>query len=69
MLLVIKMKIIKASHALEEQLSFSLQRNNGGQNYLYSNFGYMLLSLIIEKASGKSHEQFLKKNFSNACHE
>ena len=50
------------TYALEEQLPhFRYRGTTVGKNYLYSNFGYMLLGLIIEKASGKSYEQFLKE--------
>ena len=32
-----------------------------GTSQKYSNFGYMLLSEVIEKVSGKSYEQFMKE--------
>lgn len=33
-----------------------------GENYRYSNSAYYLLGLIIEKASGKSYQEFLRAN-------
>ena len=33
-----------------------------GTVFYYSNFGYVLLGLIIERASGKSYEEYLQKN-------
>lgn len=32
-----------------------------GSGHYYSNFGYMLLSLIIEKASGMTYEEFMRQ--------
>ena len=32
-----------------------------GSSQSYSNFGYLLLSMIIEKVSGQSYEEFIKK--------
>lgn len=37
-------------------------RHNPGTVHKYSNFGYMLLSDIIEKVSGKPYEQFMKED-------
>lgn len=42
--------------ALERRLGFM-----PGTSQKYSNFGYLLLSLIIEKVTGKSYEQFMKE--------
>ena len=36
-------------------------RYRPGTSQKYSNFGYMLLSEVIEKVSGKSYEQFMKE--------
>ena len=33
-----------------------------GESQRYSNFGYLLLSMIIEKASGQDYESFIKEN-------
>ena len=33
-----------------------------GTSQYYSNFGYLLLSMIIEKVSGESYEEFMQKN-------
>ena len=33
--------------------------HNPGETYLYSNVGYSLLGIIVEKVSGKGYEQFL----------
>ena len=51
-------------------LSHRLRHNPGTVNK-YSNFGYMLLSEIIEKVSGKPYEQFMKEDvFAPAgCHD
>lgn len=43
----------------EYQLSF----NEPGDEYNYSNTGYMLLGKIIERVSGMSYEQFIQKKF------
>lgn len=37
-------------------------RHNPGTVHKYSNFGYMLLSEIIEKVSGKPYEKFMKED-------
>ncbi|OHD37730.1 MAG: hypothetical protein A2015_13545 [Spirochaetes bacterium GWF1_31_7] len=39
--------------------NFKLRRINPGINYRYSNLGYMILGLIIEKASGIRYEDFI----------
>ena len=36
---------------------------NPGEQWSYSNSGYFLLGLIIEKVSGKSYETYLRENF------
>ena len=36
-----------------------------GQGYSYSNVGYSLLGMIIEKASGENYSSFLEKNIFN----
>jgi CubicO group peptidase (beta-lactamase class C family) len=33
-----------------------------GKTWIYSNFGYQLLGYIIERISGMSYEEFVKKN-------
>lgn len=46
-------------------LKIVLKRNLGytpGTSFKYSNIGYVLLSMIIEKRSGMSYEQFMQKN-------
>jgi CubicO group peptidase (beta-lactamase class C family) len=39
-----------------------------GESHAYSNSGYVVLGYIIEKASGKSYEQFLKENIFDPLH-
>jgi D-alanyl-D-alanine carboxypeptidase len=34
-----------------------------GTSYAYSNWGYYLLALVVERASGKSYEAFLRERF------
>ncbi len=36
-----------------------------GKGKEYSNFGYALLGLVIEKVSGKSYNEFFRKKFAN----
>jgi len=43
-------------------LSLDLLLFNPGENYSYSNSGYILLALIIEKITGKSYNEFIKQN-------
>ncbi len=38
-----------------------------GKKYHYSNVGYSLLALIIEKVSGQSYEGFLSEQFVHSC--
>ncbi len=50
---------------LEQMISFIKDKPleyDPGSDYRYSNDGYYILSLIIEKASGKSYESFIKEN-------
>jgi CubicO group peptidase (beta-lactamase class C family) len=48
---------------LEQNILNSWLRSNPGEEYLYSNAGYSLLGIIIEKVSGKSYEEFLNEHF------
>lgn len=50
-------------HELEQNILKSRLRSKPGEEYLYSNVGYSLLGIIIEKASGKSYEKFLHEYF------
>ena len=38
-----------------------------GTSYAYSNFGYCLLGRVIEKISGQSYEEFVRKNILLPC--
>jgi len=38
-----------------------------GKAYAYSNFGYCLLGRVIEKISGQSYEEFVRKNILSLC--
>ena len=52
-------------HTLEqliERFKYEPLQFEPGERYQYSNAGYILLSYIIEKASGKTYETFLKEN-------
>ena len=46
------------NQAMEVELEFA-----PGKEFSYSNVGYSLLAMIIEKQSGITYEEFLKKNF------
>ncbi len=49
----------------DELVKIILRRRLGfvpGTSQYYSNFGYLLLSMIIEKVSGESYEEFMQKN-------
>ena len=48
---------------LEQNILNSRLRSKPGEEYLYSNVGYSLLGIIIEKVSGKSYEKFLHEYF------
>lgn len=39
---------------------------NPGESWAYSNSGFYLLSAIVEKVSGETFDEFLKKNFFNS---
>jgi len=57
-------KIEKLYHSPKQMIdlitSFDLA-SKPGQRYEYSNFGYYLLGLIIERASGKSYDELLQE--------
>lgn len=38
-----------------------------GSNFLYTTYGYVVLGLIIEKVSGLSYEEYMKKNVWDKC--
>lgn len=38
-----------------------------GTRYLYSNTGYTLLAMIIEKVTGESYAEYIKKNIFDIC--
>ena len=42
-------------------------KQNAGTNYLYSNVGYSMLGIIIEKVSGMGYEKFLHDNIFVPC--
>ncbi len=48
--------------ALAEVLKKSKLKSNPGEKYLYSNTSYWLLGKIIEKVSGLSYPEYIKKN-------
>lgn len=62
---IIKAKKLKGAPNNEELVEIVLRRRLGfqpGSGYRYSNFGYMLLSLIIERVSGESYWDYANKN-------
>lgn len=48
--------------ALEKNALGSWLRSEPGEEYRYSNVGYSLLGIVIERVSGKGYEQFLHEN-------
>ncbi len=38
-----------------------------GTQYLYSNVGYSLLAMIIEKTTGQSYGDYVQKNIFDVC--
>jgi CubicO group peptidase (beta-lactamase class C family) len=48
---------------LENNILTSKLRSSPGEEYRYSNVGYSLLGIIIEKVSGKGYEEFLHEQF------
>lgn len=48
---------------LEKNILNSWLRSQPGEEYFYSNAGYSLLGIIIEKVSGKAYEEFLHEHF------
>ena len=38
-----------------------------GEKFQYNNSGYVLLAMIIEKATGMDFDQYLKKNVFDVC--
>lgn len=50
-------KFVYDSLRNQKELNF-----NPGERYSYSNSGYFLLALIIEKVSGKSYKEFIEEN-------
>lgn len=62
---IIKARNLKGAPTNEELVEIVLRRRLGfqpGSGYRYSNFGYMLLSLIIERISGESYWDYVDKN-------
>lgn len=62
---IMKAKQLSTPPANEELVKIVLGRRLGfqpGVGRKYSNFGYMLLSLVIEKVSGESYWEYVKKN-------
>lgn len=59
-----------ADHIIRSQLSRRLGYKPGTSSR-YSNFGYLLLSVIIEKAGGKDYETWIKDNILTpaGCHD
>lgn len=51
---------------VEKQLRYQLDFQPGTSHY-YSNFGYLVLSMIIEKISGQTYEQFMQEQVFHAC--
>lgn len=63
-----KAKRIDHAPSNDELVKIVLQRRLGfepGNGRKYSNFGYMLLSLVIEKVSGESYWDYVQKNILN----
>ena len=54
---ILTTKIVYDSLIHQQNLNF-----NPGEKYSYSNSGYILLALIIEKISGVSYKEFIEKN-------
>lgn len=48
---------------LEKNVLNSSLRSTPGEEHFYSNVGYSLLGIIVEKVSGKSYEDFLHEHF------
>ncbi len=58
----------KQSTTLEKLVDFIKQQKaefSPGDRYSYNNSGYILLTYIIEKASGKTYAQYLQENIFN----
>lgn len=56
---------LKKSIPPDSLIKYTLKRKLGyvpGKSRTYSNFGYFLLSRIIEEVSGESYENFIRKN-------
>jgi CubicO group peptidase (beta-lactamase class C family) len=51
------------SDKIIEEIKNSKYNFNPGESWSYSNFGYVVLSLIVERASGLAFIDFLSKNF------
>ncbi|WP_188505191.1 serine hydrolase domain-containing protein [Parapedobacter pyrenivorans] len=53
-------KHLDATAVINQTLDSRALSGAPGTTFAYSNFGYMLLAKIVEKASGKSYEQYVK---------
>ncbi|NPD47299.1 serine hydrolase domain-containing protein [Lentimicrobium sp. S6] len=56
-----QMKIITPKEAFDQILNSKRLKFKPGTNWSYSNSGYFLLSLIIEKVSGKFYHEFISE--------
>ncbi len=52
---------LSADELITWALDNQTQKNAPGQVYDYSNFGYCLLAKIVEKVTGQTYEQYVKK--------
>jgi CubicO group peptidase (beta-lactamase class C family) len=55
-------KLVSFEGMLNYQNEFPELNTNTGESFAYSNTGYMLLALIIEKVSNQSYESYLAEN-------
>ncbi|HRH54643.1 MAG TPA: serine hydrolase domain-containing protein, partial [Chitinophagales bacterium] len=55
-------KLVSFEGMLDYQNEFPELNTNTGESFAYSNTGYMLLAMIIEKVSNQSYESYLAEN-------
>lgn len=49
-------------HSIVKQYLSQPLQHNPGEHYLYSNFGYCVLGMIIQTVSGQSYENYVRSN-------